>query len=379
MNAAPDQFAPAAPADRPDASPAHVRSLDGLRGLAIAGVLAVHAGVPFFAAGWLGVDLFFVLSGFLITSLICREVQTTGGFYFIGFWVRRALRILPPYYLYISVITLLILCGFGDLTEHHGFTPGLYLASLWLYFVNYIPQGGIWSHQMLTLHLWSLAVEEQFYLLWPLLFLVFRSIRQMLIVSTVLTVMVLIIRITSAPVQTLLYTRGLPIFLGCTAALYLAQFKPSVSARFTNVSLVLALIATLVVAIPLGVGRLTEDQAHRQLVPFVVICYALMIAALWACRSAHFAGFLGWGPLVYLGKISYGVYLYHMLFHQLTWHVLLADIDRWPPLIKFPIRVITYVGLTILMAALSHRYFERPFLRLKDRFRAPAGSSKLVV
>jgi peptidoglycan/LPS O-acetylase OafA/YrhL len=378
MNAAPDRIVAAA--DRADAAPAHVRSLDGLRGLAICGVLAVHAGVPCFAAGWLGVDLFFVLSGFLITSLICREIQTTGRFYFFGFWLRRALRIFPPYYLYISVITLLILFGFGNLSEHHGYTPGLYLASLWLYFINYIPQGGIWSHQMLTLHLWSLAVEEQFYLLWPLMFVLFRSIRQMLVVSVVLTIAVLIIRaMSTGPIQSHLYTRGLPIFLGCTAALYFAQFKPRVSAWFTNVSLLLALLATLVIAVPMGLGKLSEDRAHRQIVPVVVACYAVTIAALWACRSAHLANFLGSRPLVYLGKISYGVYLYHMLFHQLTWYVILADINKLPPLIKFPIRVLTYVGLTVAAAALSHKYFERPFLRLKDRFRTPAGSSKSTV
>jgi peptidoglycan/LPS O-acetylase OafA/YrhL len=339
--------------------------------LAIGGVLGVHAGVPYFHAGWLGVDLFFVLSGFLITSLICNEIQTTGRFNFISFWCRRALRILPPYYLYVSIITLLMALGFGTLAELNGYTPRLYVASLWFYFVNYIPQGSIWTHQMLTLHLWSLAVEEQFYLLWPLLFICFSSVRQMLIVSVLLTIGVMILRF-DAPLGILLsrlYTRGLPIFVGCTAALILAVFRPTLSARFTNISLALAAISTIVMALLYSFHKLPEEQAHRIAVPILVFTYAMMISGLWSCRSGHAGRILTAAPLVYIGKISYGIYLYHMAFHELTWKVLLVGIDQWPSVIKFPIRLLTFLTLSIGVAALSHHFFEKPFLRLKNRFR----------
>jgi peptidoglycan/LPS O-acetylase OafA/YrhL len=339
--------------------------------LAIGGVLGVHAGVPYFHAGWLGVDLFFVLSGFLITSLICNEIQTTGRFNFISFWRRRALRILPPYYLYVSIITLLMALGFGTLAELNGYTPRLYVASLWFYFVNYIPQGSIWTHQMLTLHLWSLAVEEQFYLLWPLLFICFSSVRQMLIVSVLLTIGVMILRF-DAPLGILLsrlYTRGLPIFVGCTAALILAVFRPTLSARFTNISLALAAISTIVMALLYSFHKLPEEQAHRIAVPILVFTYAMMISGLWSCRSGHAGRILTAAPLVYIGKISYGIYLYHMAFHELTWKVLLVGIDQWPSVIKFPIRLLTFLTLSIGVAALSHHFFEKPFLRLKNRFR----------
>jgi hypothetical protein len=130
MNAAPDQIAraaAAAAADRADsAAPPHVRSLDGLRGLAIAGVLAVHAGVPFFAAGWLGVDLFFVLSGFLITGILLREKGSPT--YFKAFYARRVLRIFPLYYLFV-IGTLVAFSHNAEFRQHAG-SPFWYLAYL---------------------------------------------------------------------------------------------------------------------------------------------------------------------------------------------------------------------------------------------------------
>src|SRR5205085_2211723 len=112
----------AAPAP-PPALAAHARndSLDGLRALAVLAVMLVHVGAPGFPLGWFGVDLFFVLSGFLITTLLERELARTGGVDLNKFWTRRFLRLMPAYWLYAGAITILMLAGPAqNLTTHHG-------------------------------------------------------------------------------------------------------------------------------------------------------------------------------------------------------------------------------------------------------------------
>ena len=153
----------------PPAARPHVPSLDGLRGLAVLVVVGVHARVPGTELGFLGVDLFFVLSGFLITTLLAREVDRTGRINLPRFWGRRFLRLGPAYGLYVGALSVAFLAGVGWQRPWGGWTPPGYLGSLWGYYSNYLPAGGIWEHQWLSMHLWSLAVEEQYYLIWPLL------------------------------------------------------------------------------------------------------------------------------------------------------------------------------------------------------------------
>ena len=149
----------------------HVRSLDGLRCLALVGVLAVHCGFPGSDLGWLGVDLFFVLSGFLITALLIEEFRKTGSIHLGKFWGRRLLRLMPAYWLYVGGICAAMF-GFrwGSLHDYGWWTPRTFAASLFFYFTNFKPKGVVWGqHETLTLHLWSLSVEEQFYFTWPIL------------------------------------------------------------------------------------------------------------------------------------------------------------------------------------------------------------------
>ncbi len=338
--------------------------------MAIAAVMAFHAGVPGAAAGWLGVDLFFALSGFLITTLICNEIALTGRFDFAYFWIRRGLRIFPPYYAYVAGITAAAWMGFGTLSPHHGYTPDLWTASLWCYFVNYIPQGGIWTGQMLTLHLWSLAVEEQFYAFWPLCFVLFKRLRSLLITSIVLVLIVLTIRTrTSASIDKLLYTRGLPLFLGCVTSLLIATFRLRSTRTITNLSFIVSAAFTAAISIALITHRLSEPEAHRALVPFAATSYALMVGCIWTCPQGWICRVLSTRPLVYVGKISYGIYLYHMAVHELIWRELMVSMNNWPSTVKFPLRLGSYIAVSIAVAAVSHRYFEQPFLSLKDRFR----------
>jgi peptidoglycan/LPS O-acetylase OafA/YrhL len=148
------------PAQDTPATPRRVDSLEGIRGLCILAVMGHHFG--FCDPGWIGVEMFFVLSGFLITTLLCRENDQNGGVALPQFWARRAFRLLPIYWLYIGGVTIAILLRRpGDWASKSPWSPGLFIASLWANFINIAP-AGVWVHQYLTWHLWSLAVEEQF-------------------------------------------------------------------------------------------------------------------------------------------------------------------------------------------------------------------------
>jgi len=125
-----------------------IPSLDGLRALAVVAVMLVHIGFPGFVLGGLGVDLFFALSGFLITHLFIEEKARSGEIHLRKFWVRRFLRLMPVYLLYVIFITLLIVCGVGEIKAHGDWAPWEYILSMWLYFINYLPFGGIWSEQV---------------------------------------------------------------------------------------------------------------------------------------------------------------------------------------------------------------------------------------
>src|SRR6266404_1816059 len=202
----------------------HVRALDGIRAFAILGVLAVHAGVPGFESGWLGVDLFFALSGFLITTLLLDEWSSTGTVMLKNFWVRRFLRLMPAYYLYVIGITIAIWClPWSVLSTNGRWTPLGYTAALWSYLMNYPPKGGIWNGQITTVHLWSLAVEEQYYILWPVFLLMLLKNPKLLVAvswglfAAVLTYFTLFANDEQRVV--LLYTRGISLFLASAVAI----------------------------------------------------------------------------------------------------------------------------------------------------------------
>ncbi len=370
MSAAP----PVAAAPAPIAAPRHVASLDGLRALAVFAVMAVHSGVPGAAVGWLGVDLFFVLSGFLITTLLTAEYERTGRIALGKFWARRFLRLMPAYWLYVGSVTLALAAfRWGWTEDHAGWTPGGYVASLWLYFVNYLPLGGIWEHQMLTLHLWSLAAEEQFYFAWLLLAAPLLRCGRPALAAWCLAALVLG-RLAAVGVGSGLDTRGLRIVVGCALALSLrggrcAALRRLSGAAWFRLAVVAGCLAVVVLATAARQRGASEASVYQWGVPAAVPFFALLVAMLWHGPADRLARALAWGPLAYLGTISYGLYLYQMACHHITWHVLTPGIEGWPRGPKFGLRLAVYYGLTVAVAALSYRFVEGPFLRLKARFR----------
>jgi peptidoglycan/LPS O-acetylase OafA/YrhL len=356
----------------------HSPALDGLRGIALILVLVYHfAGVAGpFPGGWSGVDVFFVLSGFLITGLILDERKLHGRVSLRLFYARRALRLLPA-----LLVMLAIWCGllllfhgqnwFGAVPNgpKHGGTvavvPALeHVALVLTYGINWV-HALFQGHAPLG-HLWSLAVEEQFYIVWPFLLLFFLRLPSARRVWPVLA-----LAFASAALPFFLYdgglgknriyfgtdTRAVGLLLGAAAAIIwhrrrtrgLAPRLPAVRAWIGVgfVACVVAVLANLPVKFLIAPALL--GLAVAQVVPYLVDHPTSVMA-----RSMSF----GW--LTWIGKRSYALYLWHYLWATWT-HPL-------PLIYGMPLGVAGAVAC----AALSWHFVEAPALRYAKRFRVPA-------
>jgi peptidoglycan/LPS O-acetylase OafA/YrhL len=357
----------------------HIVSLDGLRAIAVTMVMLFHANAPGMSLGFLGVDLFFCLSGFLITSLLLREHSVRGRVSLPRFWARRFLRLMPAYWFYAAGATVAMLAlrlGWTEVVD--GWTPRLLMASIWGYFVNYAPKTGIWEYQLNLSMLWSLAVEEQFYLLWPaMLAFLLRRPAWAERVAWGLVAAILMRRHFASDDEIIfrLDARGLGIMMGCATALSLDRaLSPRLLDRLGSpifrASMLGGLAAIIAVATVLKeLGQLDLAAVYRYVVPLVCPPMVAVIAMLWYGPGDRLAGILSWRPLAYVGKISYGVYLYHMLAQLITWTFLLPGIEYWPKWPKFGLRVSVYLAISIVLASASYYTIERPFLKLKGRMR----------
>jgi peptidoglycan/LPS O-acetylase OafA/YrhL len=241
---------------------------------------------------------------------------------------------MPAYWLYVGCITVAVIALPGRLGEQSGWTPGWLLASLWGYFANYAPREGIWEHQALTGHLWSLAVEEQFYFLWPFCCLALLWTGRPLVWITALGAAALGYWWFALGADAgLLYTRGAALLVGCGGAFALhrdaegqlarllcrSNFRAA-TAALTGLLLLLAGISWPI----LHPGEETYLLAAAFYLPFVVL-----VMMLWQRQDDWLGKTLAWRPLVFLGGISYGMYLYHLAAHAVVWRLGLLEQNVW--------------------------------------------------
>lgn len=368
------------PKGRKSPAPGHVPSLDGIRALAVLAVIFFHAHTPFSELGMLGVDLFFVLSGFLITSLMLDEHSRTGRIDLLKFWARRFLRLAPAYWLYITGVTLAVASGVGWTQERYGWTASDLVKSYWLYYCNYAPWA-IWEHQIVTAHLWSLAVEEQFYLIWPLILTVALGVglsrKSVAVAAWVLVVGMEVRNILVPPYMDLrLEMRGLAIVLGCAFALSMAAWPGLATIlgrrRVGETAAAGVVILLIVATLTLRRGVLEMQMLWVGVVPVLSIGLAIVVAYLWNRSEGPMDAALSWRPLVRIGRISYGLYLYHFLVLHLTGIALSGLAISHPGLYK-PIRMVVYLVGSYLLAYLSYCFVEAGFLRLKSHLRPHGG------
>jgi len=364
----------------------HRTALDGLRALAIIGVMLVHAGAPGFRSGWIGVDLFFVLSGFLITTLLSMESAASGTIAYGPFMARRALRLMPAYFLYAIFITLLVWWWPGSVrSENGGWDAAGFTAAIWTYTINFVPQGGVWNGQDLTVHLWSLAVEQQYYLVWPVIILALHSrgavLRQVAVWLAVASTLTFVLTPDSLYKNDMLYTRGFSLVVASALALWVFH-RPGLvrHAAFNRaVDGVGAVLLVGLAAAPYALGW-PESRMHEVFIPLLVPVFAFWIARLWNAGGDSAARrLLQARSLVYIGKISYGVYLYHEAIRVAVWFTMKPWMAHWPAGAGFVIRMAVYFALSFALAALSYEFFEKKFLRLADRFRPARAKSETPV
>lgn len=328
----------------------YVPSLDGVRAVAIAMVVSFHAvGLP--KGGWQGVDLFFVLSGFLITTVLLEERARSGRVSVGAFYLRRALRLLPALVAVLAVFLMVsaITSADGPRT-YFGLVGGLGYVS------NLVLAGGMGERFPIELaHLWSLASEEQFYLVWPLVLGVAAGRHRLLLALVAGGIAVATIRqfqlaFAGEDPRRILFapdTRSVSILAGCALALLLARRPLNVGA------LVPAALAFLGGgAFLLGVELVSLSGPPSLL--FALACVVVIAHAL--DERSRLSRVLSVAPMVFLGRISYGLYLWHQPIF-----VWMGSYGGWSAL------DLVAVPLAILVATTSYYVVERPFLRLKRR------------
>jgi len=340
----------------------HYAGLDGLRAIAVGCVVAAHALVPFtLGGGQVGVMAFFALSGYLITRLLVAEESVHRSIDLLGFYARRVLRLLPALLVLASVV-LVVYAIQGRGTQVLASIP-----IILLYSANWtMAQGGagIGPFQ----HTWTLAIEEQFYILWPpILLLLLRTRRP----STRLAGAIALAAVVAFGWRLLLFsllpaerqvdrvafgsdTTAFALLAGC--ALGLAPSPPGGWLATIVGTLGLGAIA---VATVLGSGFLEPTLFSTMAMPALATLGALGVI----CGVVGGGlGFLGVAPIAYVGRISYGLYLWHWVTPRLLEPLALMEGRRT---IAFALAL----GATIL----SFHFIERPALRLKERFRRPVA------
>ncbi len=339
----------------------HFPALDGLRAIAVFTVILGHRNYPIPGVpADLGVDAFFVLSGFLITRLLMRELAATGRVSLRKFYARRTMRIFPAYYAFLLLnFALDTMRG-----EHWGTALGW---SAMTYTVNYY--NAFHHHPPTSIaHAWSLGIEEQFYLLWPLAFLVLarRGVRTAVTGVGVMACMALAWRsfLTARGVDVAyLYnafdTRLDNLAIGCILAL--VADLPRVGAAAEQLARrAWYPVVTLLALLALRTG--VSDEVHYSIgFTLYAILVAVLIAQLMQLTVTPMWSWLEHPVTRYLGLISYPLYLYHGLGAAIARH---ASSRR-------PVEFVVSVLATILLATGSYYVIERPFLKLKKRFATP--------
>jgi len=348
-------------------------ALDGLRGLAILLVVVYHnfGFIDYFFFGWLGVDLFFVLSGFLITDILLKTVGTKN--YLKNFYIRRILRIFPLYYLFLIVFLLIIPRLNIELNIKYYTDNQIWLWTYlqnWLYIFKDLDQTNALNH------LWSLAVEEQFYLLWPLVIMIIRKPKYLLLVISSLLAGVLFLRlwIWNNQVADLAYfnlytfTRIDGICIGCTIALLHRINSNFLKTYTTEIVLFFSV---------LNFAFFFINRSYHFSFPYLALVGYTTIAMIFGLLvneavsgKTKLINLLFNIPLLkFFGRISYGFYIFHWPIYILLAPSLFPVLSKQVSgsLLPFTVSLLATLA-AIFISWISFQYFEKYFLKLKDTF-----------
>jgi peptidoglycan/LPS O-acetylase OafA/YrhL len=368
--------------------PSHIVQLDGVRGIAILAVMLVHSAdrlsTPImrsaFKYGWVGVDLFFVLSGFLITGIL---LQARGGErYFRNFYVRRMLRVWPLYFVVLAVafgVVPTILSHVGIPAQENDGRPfvvyALFLQNLWH---SSVPMT---STLAVT---WSLAIEEQFYFIWPAIVLFFspRTLKRLLLAVLIVSPIVRSLALHNGVPELVVYVSTIfrldGLAVGCLLAVFIhEQLLTARQLKRASIAAVLVGGTLAIFLTPAGIAEPTN--------PFAFTALAVVFGGFVGLSLSEFTGtgwlgkFLANGALGYVGTVSYCVYLIHLPIFLFVARLLksLRGLLPWAIFGDF-IFILVAFGLSFGVATLSWYFFERPILRLKSKFASSTEKPKPI-
>ena len=313
-------------------------------------------------AGAFGLDLFFALSSYLITELLLREHAQRGSFSVSAFYVRRALRIWPLYFTFLALTVLVI----PTLIPAERFGP-IYIFSFALFVGNWVCA----THGLpfsVASPLWSISVEEQFYIGWPLLLRFFgvNRLKQlavaMLVVAVLTRIGLAIYGVAHPGVWCNTIARLDPIGLGAILAFTLNGRAPQISNALRVVLCASAFVTWLLIA------KYFSHDGPTSVATYALSGFASVVLLLAVLRrEAPLLRVRPFSWLVYLGRISYGLYVFHLFALALLAQVLVLPVIEIP--LNFGLRLALSLLLTVILAVVSYNVLELPFLRLKERFR----------
>ena len=363
-----------------------IPGLDGLRAIAFLLVFALHTG--YLEIGWVGVSLFFVLSGFLITGILLDMKKSFAAKdYFFKFYGRRFLRIFPLYYCYLLIVVLLTTWLISIPYRPNYMRTAL--EQVWyavVYMYDFFFATAAFQHSNFLDHFWSLSVEEQFYIFWPLLILLVpeKSLKKLFIGFILLGPLFRLVFffvhasgefrfLAETPAQAV-YPLPFSHMDAFAFGAYISRFKiPRARTQFLLLLVLLPAIGYAAQFIASGsIGPVSAfgyplllPDAYQFIWGYTLLNYLFAVVIYGVAREGWAVHFLEQSPIRYLGKISYGLYVYHF---PVVWFAgRIADLGVEPPILK-PLTALIALAGTLLAASLSYSLLERPILNQKEHY-----------
>ena len=345
----------------------YMPGIDGLRAVAVMGVILYHLNIPWFQGGFSGVTVFFVLSGYLITDILIDEWNKNNKIDFLRFMIRRLRRLAPAVLVMIFVVTLWVI-----VTNHPSFEklrldflPSLLYMTNWWYIFREVSYFDSFGPASPFTHIWSLAIEEQFYLIWPLLMILglpFIKRKRFRVLAVLAGVII------SAWLMAFLYipgedpsrvyygtdTRAFSLLLGAILAfVWPSQRLSKTLPRHASFVLEIVGISGFLLIVSLFVITSQFDPFHYQGGMLLLSILTILVVAALAHPASKLAKWLSVKPLQWMGMRSYGIYLWHYPIIILTTPIVNTDgLNLW--------RITLQIFFTLILSELSYRFIEVP-------------------
>ncbi len=348
----------------------YMTGLDGLRAISVLAVIAYHLHFRWAEGGLLGVEIFFVLSGYLITDQILYEWRTRSGFSIVQFWIRRMRRLLPAMIFMLTVVALwLLITDFSRLQALGGhFVSSLFYVNNWYLIFHHVSYFESFGPPSPIGHLWSLSIEEQFYVIWPLILLIGLCFapqrgRLMLFIlgcAIVSAIAMAVIHEPGADPSRVYYgtdTRVFAILIGAALAIIWPSWRLSenVSSSSRTMLDMTGVLGIVMLFIMIGQTNQFDDSLYRGGFLYLSLITAVIIAVL-VHPANRLERWLGCRPLSWIGKRSYSLYIWHYPIIILSGPVVNTEDANY-------MRIALQVTASFITGGLSYKYIEEPIRR----------------